>query len=165
MYRIFVVEDDNVIAGAMEKHIAAWGFQVRRVQDFSKVLLEFADFDPQLVLLDISRPFYSGYHWCQAIRKLSKVPIPFISSASDGMNMILAMNMGGDDFIAKPFDLNVLMAKIQALLRRSYDFAGQTGLLECGGAVYGGNSAGVCSGLLGGLCPDGPDLLQDHFIE
>ena len=96
---------------------------------------EFADFNPQLVLLDISLPFFNGYHWCSEIRKVSKVPIVFISSASDNMNIVMAMNMGGDDFIAKPFDLNVLTAKIQAILRRTYDFAGQTGLIEHRGAI------------------------------
>lgn len=84
---------------------------------------------PQLVLLDISLPFFNGYHWCNEIRKLSKVPIVFISSASDNMNIVMAMNMGGDDFIAKPFDLVVLTAKVQALLRRTYDFSGQTNLI------------------------------------
>ena len=92
-------------------------------------------YDPQLVLLDISLPFFNGYHWCSEIRKLSKVPIIFISSASDNMNIVMAMNMGGDDFIAKPFDLNVLTAKVKALLRRTYDFVGQTNLLEHKGVI------------------------------
>ena len=96
---------------------------------------EFSQFDPHLVLLDISLPFYSGFHWCQQIRRVSKVPIVFISSASDNMNIVMAMTMGADDFIAKPFDLTVLSAKIQALLRRAYDFAGTAHLLSCGGAV------------------------------
>lgn len=91
--------------------------------------------NPHLVLLDISLPYFNGFHWCQEIRKLSKAPIVFLSSASDNMNIVMAMNMGGDDFVAKPFDLTVLAAKIQALLRRSYDF--QTGgqLLEHRGAI------------------------------
>lgn len=135
MYRILIVEDDPIIAKTMEKHIASWGYEVACVTDFNDVLSEFAAFDPQLVLLDISLPFFNGYHWCNEIRKLSKVPIIFISSASDNMNIVMAMNMGGDDFLAKPFDLSVLTAKVQALLRRTYDFAGQTNLLEHRGAI------------------------------
>ena len=105
------------------------------MENFQKVLAEFVAFDPQLVLLDISLPFFNGYHWCNEIRRLSKVPIIFISSASDNMNIVMAMNMGGDDFIAKPFDLHVLAAKVQAVLRRTYDFSGQTSLLEHRGAI------------------------------
>lgn len=135
MYRILVVEDDPVIAGAIEKSVAKWGYEVECVTDFQDVLGHFVRFDPQLVLLDISLPFYNGFHWCSEIRKVSKVPIIFISSASDNLNIVLAMNMGGDDFIVKPFDLTVLAAKIRALLRRTYDFAGQTNLLEHKGAI------------------------------
>ena len=113
----------------------SWGCQVHCVENFQKVLAEFVAFDPQLVLLDISLPFFNGYHWCNEIRRLSKVPIIFISSASDNMNIVMAMNMGGDDFIAKPFDLHVLAAKVQAVLRRTYDFSGQTSLLEHRGAI------------------------------
>ena len=133
--KVFIVEDDQVIAAAVAEHIAAWGYQVRRAGDFRNVLGEFADFDPQLVLLDIGLPFYNGYHWCSQIRRQSRVPIIFISSASDNMNIVMAMNMGADDFIAKPFDLNVLMAKVQALLRRTYDFGGSSRLIQHKGAV------------------------------
>ena len=135
MYRILIVEDDEVIAGAIAKSVAKWGYEVECVSDFQDVLGHFVRFDPQLVLLDLSLPFYNGFHWCSEIRKLSKVPIIFISSASDNLNIVLAMNMGGDDFIVKPFDLTVLAAKIRALLRRTYDFAGQTNLLEHKGAI------------------------------
>ena len=135
MYNIFIVEDDKTIARAMKSHIEAWGFNAYMAEDFRNIMEEFADFNPQLVLLDIYLPFFNGYHWCSEIRKVSKVPIVFISSASDNMNIVMAMNMGGDDFIAKPFDLNVLTAKIQAILRRTYDFAGQTGLIEHRGAI------------------------------
>ncbi|MFR3291054.1 MAG: response regulator transcription factor [Lachnospiraceae bacterium] len=135
MYRVFVVEDDPVIAGAICAQMDSWGLEARCAKDFGAVMAEFAAFDPQLVLLDISLPRYSGYHWCAEIRKVSKVPVMFISSASDNMNIVMAMNMGADDFIAKPFDLEVLMAKVQALLRRAYDFAGTGKVLECGGAV------------------------------
>lgn len=96
---------------------------------------EFVAFQPHLVLMDISLPFFNGYYWCQEIRRVSKVPVIFISSASDNMNIVMAINMGADDFIAKPFDLNVLTAKVQAMLRRTYDFAGRTNLIEHKGAI------------------------------
>ena len=133
--KIYLVEDDAVIAAAVARHMEAWGCQVRIAQDFSNILEEFRVFGPQLVLLDIYLPFFNGYHWCTEIRKISQVPIIFLSSASDNMNIVMAMNMGGDDFIAKPFDLEVLTAKVQALLRRTYDFAADTGRLEHRGAV------------------------------
>lgn len=135
MYRILIVEDNTSIAAAMKKQIEAWDLDVQCVGDFRNVLAEFSAYDPHLILLDISLPFFNGYHWCSEIRKTSKVPIVFISSASDNMNIVMAMNMGGDDFIAKPFDLNVLMAKIQALLRRAYDFGALAPVLEHRGAL------------------------------
>ncbi|MCM0649100.1 response regulator transcription factor [Clostridium swellfunianum] len=135
MYKIFIVEDDLIIAKTVKNHIKSWGFEVECVTDFKDVLAAFVSYSPQLVLLDIALPFFNGYHWCSEIRKVSKVPIIFISSASDNMNIVMAMNMGGDDFIAKPFDLNVLTAKVQALLRRTYDFTGQTNLLEHKGLI------------------------------
>ncbi len=139
MYRILIVEDDEIIAKAIENRIISWGYEAKRIQDFQHVFQEFGAFDPHLVLIDISLPFYNGYHWCSEIRKVSKVPILFISSASDKMNIVMAINMGGDDFIAKPFDLEVLTAKIQALLRRSYDFTAHNNLLEHQGAVLNTN--------------------------
>lgn len=135
MYKIFIIEDDAVIAGALLDYIASWGWEVRRAEDLTRVMEEFASFGPHLVLLDIGLPFRNGYHWCAEIRKLSQVPIIFLSSASDNMNIVMAMNMGGDDFVAKPFDLEVLAAKIQALLRRTYDFGASAPLLECRGVV------------------------------
>ena len=135
MYRIYIVEDDRDIAGVLKKHISSWGFEVACSENFQNILAEFVDFDPQLVLMDITLPFYNGYHWCSEIRKISRVPIVFLSSASDNMNMIMAMNMGADDFISKPFDLQVLTAKLQAILRRTYDFGGQMSVLEHRGAV------------------------------
>lgn len=135
MYRILIVEDDPVIAKAIQNHLQNWGCTVQRVEDFSKVLEAFLAFSPQLTLLDISLPFFNGYYWCGEIRKLSTSPIIFISSAVDNMNIVMAMNMGGDDFIAKPFDLAVLTAKIQALLRRTYSFAAPSDFIECKGAM------------------------------
>ena len=133
--KIYLVEDDAVIASAVAQHLESWGCRVKTAERFSDILEEFRAFAPQLVLLDIYLPFFNGYHWCAEIRKISRVPIIFLSSASDNMNIVMAMNMGGDDFIAKPFDLEVLTAKIQALLRRTYDFAADTGRLEHRGAV------------------------------
>lgn len=135
MYKILIVEDDLIIAKTVKNHIRSWGFEAECVTDFKDVLAAFVSYSPQLILLDITLPFFNGYHWCSEIRKVSKVPIIFISSASDSMNIVMAMNMGGDDFIAKPFDLNVLTAKVQALLRRTYDFTGQTNLLEHKGSI------------------------------
>lgn len=135
MYRIFLVEDDETIAKTVKRHLNSWDYEVETASDFSNVLAEFLAFSPQLVLMDIKLPFYNGYHWCQEIRKISKVPVIFLSSASDNLNIVMAVNMGGDDFIAKPFDLEVLTAKIQAMLRRSYDFMGQGMVIEHRGAM------------------------------
>ena len=135
MYRIFVVEDDAVIAGAVARHLESWGYTVRCARAFDRVLQEFAEFDPHLVLLDIALPFFNGYHWCQEIRKVSRVPILFLTSAGDSVNTVMAMQLGGDDLLAKPFDLQVLSAKVQAMLRRAYDFGPTARLLQCGGAV------------------------------
>jgi len=135
MYKIFLVEDDEAIAAAIVRHITSWGWEARRAGDLTRVLEEFAAFAPHLVLLDIGLPYRNGYHWCAELRRLSRVPVIFLSSASDNMNIVMAMNMGGDDFIAKPFDLEVLAAKIQALLRRAYEFGAAPPLLEHRGAV------------------------------
>lgn len=135
MYRILIVEDDRTIAGALAAHLGRWDYQVACVEDFKNVMDQFRSFDPQLVLLDIMLPFYNGFYWCQEIRRTSNVPVIFLSSANDNMNIVMAMNMGGDDFIAKPFDLNVLLAKIQTILRRTYDFAAPAPTLEHRGAV------------------------------
>jgi len=143
MYKILIVEDDSVIAKSIRNHIETWGCKAECVTDFENVLSTFVEYDPQLVLLDIALPFFNGYYWCSEIRKISKVPIIFISSASDSMNIVMAVNMGGDDFIAKPFDLDVLTAKVQAMLRRSYDFTGKTSLLEHRGAVLNTSDASL----------------------
>ena len=135
MYRIFIVEDDKGISDAIIKETELWDIQCRAAGNFRDIMSEFADFDPHLVLLDISLPFYNGYHWCQEIRRVSKVPVIFISSASDNLNIVMAMNMGADDFISKPFDMSVLIAKIQAMLRRTYDFGSKVSVLEHKGAL------------------------------
>lgn len=136
MYRIFLVEDDSVIAGQMKRVIDSWGFETKCAENFRSVLEEFSAFDPHLVLLDLALPFYNGYHWCTEIRRTSSVPILFISSAADNMSMVMAMNMGADDFIAKPVDMNVLVAKIKAVLRRCYDYVEQVPTYTCRGAVF-----------------------------
>lgn len=135
IYRILIVEDDRVIAKSIKQHIEAWGCSARTVRDFSDVMHEFAEFNPHLILMDIGLPFFDGYHWCSEIRKVSQVPVIFISSAADNMNIVMAVSMGGDDFIAKPFDLSVLTAKVQAMLRRTYDFSGTSNLIEHRGAI------------------------------
>ncbi len=134
MYRLMIVEDDSGISEAIAEYARSWDLDARCTVDFRAVTDEFAAFHPHILLLDISLPFFNGYHWCTEIRKLSKIPIIFISSAADNMNIVMAMNMGADDFIAKPFDLSVLMAKIQALLRRTYDFSQSSFVMEHRGA-------------------------------
>lgn len=135
MYRILIVEDDPIISEAVNRFLSKWGYTVETVTDFNNVLEHFTRYMPQLVLMDIGLPFYNGYFWCSEIRKVSQIPIIFISSASDNMNVVMAMNMGGDDFIVKPFDLDVLAAKIQAILRRTYSFQTQTNLMEYQGII------------------------------
>ena len=134
-FKILIVEDDPLIAGAINDHLKSWGYDTLSVSDFQDVLNVFSDYAPHLVLMDISLPFFNGYHWCSQIRQESNIPIIFISSSGDNMNIIMAMNMGGDDFITKPFDLDVLTAKVQALLRRSYDFISPHAIIEHRGAA------------------------------
>lgn len=135
MYRIMIIEDDKGIAQAISKQTSMWNIESVCVNDFRNIMGELAECKPHLVLLDISLPFYNGYYWCEEIRKVSKVPIIFLSSASDNMNIVMAMNMGGDDFIAKPFDMGVLIAKIQAVLRRTYDFTASVSIIEHKGLI------------------------------
>ncbi len=134
-YKIQIVEDDQIISEQVKEYLEKWEYEVEVTSDFASVKEHFIHFQPQLIILDIGLPFFNGYYWCMEIRKLSKVPIIFLSSASDQMNIVMAMNMGGDDFITKPFDLQVLVAKVQALLRRTYDFKAQAGFLEHKGVV------------------------------
>jgi len=135
VYSILIIEDDEVISQVLSRRLRQWGYRTETVEDFEGVTEQFLSMQPDLVLLDISLPFFNGYHWCTEIRKHSKVPILFISSAKDNMSMVMALSMGGDDFIAKPFDLDVAVAKIQALLRRAYSFGPQAGRLEYRGAA------------------------------
>lgn len=141
-----IVEDDDIIAGTVKKHLEQWQYDVHIAADLSNVMGEFTDYSPHIVLMDIKLPFYNGYHWCSEIRRVSKLPIMFLSSASDNMNIVMAMNMGADDFIAKPFDSAVLIAKIQALLRRAYDFGTGVNVLEHGGALLDTAQQTLCYG-------------------
>ena len=145
-YKIMIVEDDKVIARALASHLSKWNYDTRCIEDFKNIIEEFEQYDPQLVLLDIMLPFFNGFHWCQEIRKVSEVPIIFLSSANDNMNIVMAMNMGGDEFIEKPFDLNVVTAKVQAILRRSYSFQGTVNVMEYHGAVLNLNDATLVNG-------------------
>ena len=146
VYRVYIVEDDAVIASRIRHHICSWGLDAVCAEDFQHILEEFRRVQPQVVLMDISLPFFNGYHWCQEIRRESKVPVVFLSSMSDNMNIVMAMNMGGDDFIAKPFDLNVLTAKLQAILRRCYDFSVQSPALTYGGVTLDPSEASLSYG-------------------
>ena len=135
MYKMLIVEDDPTIADEVAAQIAPWGIEAKKADDLRNVMQVFAEFQPHIVLLDISLPFFNGYHWCEQIRAVSKVPVIFISSASDNMNIVMAMNLGADDFVSKPFDIDVLTAKVRALLRRTYDFGASVPLLEHKGAI------------------------------
>ena len=146
MYRIFLVEDDRALALELQRQLESCGNETRAVSDFRAVLDEIRDYAPQLVLMDIMLPFQNGYYWTSEIRKFSTVPIVFLSSASDGMNLVMAINMGGDDFIAKPVEPMVLNAKVQAVLRRTYEMAGSANTMEFSGAVLNLNDASVTIG-------------------
>jgi two-component system, OmpR family, response regulator protein BraR/BceR len=135
MYKILIIEDDTTIAYLIKDHLLRWDYEAECIQDFKNITEQVLNHKPHLILLDIMLPYFNGFHWCGEIRKVSKIPIMFVSSASDNMNIVMAINMGGDDFIAKPFDINVLIAKIQALIRRTYSFGGQVNIIEHNGAL------------------------------
>lgn len=135
MYRILLVEDDRALAEAVRRHLESYGNEVTCVADFADVIGEFEACRLQLVLMDIKLPYRDGYYWCSRIREISAVPVVFLSSASDNMNIVMALNMGGDDFIAKPVDPMVLTAKVQAVLRRTYEIAGAGHTVEFCGAT------------------------------
>ena len=135
MHKIMLVEDDPVIRQMIKKMLEQWGYQVFAVEDFMEVLSLFVKEEPQLVLMDIGLPLFNGYYWCQEIRKISTVPIMFLSSRDQAMDIVMAINMGGDDYVTKPFDNNVFLAKVQGLLRRSYEFGTDQNLLEHRGVI------------------------------
>ncbi len=145
MYRILIVEDDQVIAGAISRALERWGYETRCTQQFDNVMEEFEQYQPHLALMDISLPFYNGYYWCAQIRRISTVPVIFLSSRTENMDIVMAVNMGGDDYITKPFSMEVLLAKVQAMLRRSYDMAGEAmPNMEFCGAAFSPREGQVC---------------------
>lgn len=146
MFRIYIAEDDPVIAGTVKNYLEGFGYEVMTAADLRNIIGEFSEFSPQLVLMDIGLPFYNGFYWCAEIRKISQIPVVFLSSASDNMNIVMAMDMGGDDFIAKPFDLTVLLAKVKAILRRTYDFGNAPEVIEHNGAVLNISDASMTYG-------------------
>ena len=145
-YKILIIEDDRIIAESIKKHLEKWEYRIYCVTDFREVISEVTDFKPELILLDITLPFYNGFYWCNEIRKFTKIPIIFISSADDKMNIVTAMDMGGDDFISKPFDLAVLTAKINALLRRSYSFKANVNVIEHKGIILNLSNTEISNG-------------------
>jgi len=140
MFKIFIIEDEEIIAKSLKKELEKWQYNVQYATEFHNIMEQFTAFDPHLVLIDIRLPSFNGYYWCQEIRKVSKVPIIFLSSQSDRMDIVMAIQMGADDFISKPFDLTVAVAKIQALLRRTYDFTEQDDYLNYAGVFLNRNS-------------------------
>lgn len=135
MKKVYIVEDDETIAKQVAKHLETWQMKPFIAEDFNNILGEFERIKPDIVLMDLKLPFYNGFYWCSEIRKVSQVPIVFLSSADDNMNIVMAMNMGADDFIAKPFDLQVLTAKLQAILRRSYGESVSVHSIEVGDVI------------------------------
>lgn len=135
MYKILLVEDDEIISKSIKQHLGNWNFEVITARDFRNITNEFNECNAHIVLLDLILPFYDGFYWCKEIRKISNVPIVFLSSASNNMNIVMAVNMGGDDFISKPFNVSVLLAKIQAILRRTYDMPNGISILEHKGII------------------------------
>ncbi len=135
MYKILIIEDDKTISNTLMEHLIKWEYEVNCADDFKNIKELVIQTNPHLILLDIMLPFFNGFYWCGEIRKISNAPVIFISSAADNMNIVMAMNMGGDDFIAKPFDLDVLTAKIQAVIRRTYSIQGQMNIIEHKGAI------------------------------
>ncbi|WP_342471594.1 response regulator transcription factor [Metasolibacillus sp. FSL H7-0170] len=123
--KIFLIEDDMSIFRLIEERLQQWSLQITGPKDFQKVMNDFTEVNPQLVIIDIQLPAYDGFHWCREIRAVSNVPILFLSSRDHPMDMVMAMQLGADDFIQKPFHMDVLVAKIQALLRRTYDYQQQ----------------------------------------
>jgi len=128
MYKIFLIEDDESLAKLIKSGLERFGYEVFVAEDFFNIIPQYKNIMPHLVLIDVNLPFFNGYHWCSQIRKFSKVPIIFISSVTERMNIIMALNMGDDDYITKPFDL--LETKILALLRRTYDFQTENEYIE-----------------------------------
>ncbi len=145
MFRIFIVEDDEIIANEVAKSLRSWGFEAVIARAFDRVDEEFAQTGAQLVIMDISLPYYNGYYWCERIRRHSKAPIVFLSSRADTTDVVMAVSMGGDDYIAKPVVMELLIAKVRAMLRRAYDYESGTRILFLG-AEFDAAAACIVSG-------------------
>ena len=136
MSKILIVEDDKALCNNIEEGIANWGFDIVSIESFENVLEEFAKHNPNLVIMDINLPCFDGFYWCRKIRAISKVPIIFLSSRDSNMDIVMAINMGGDNYVTKPFSMDILLAKVQALFRRTYSYGQDEGqIIECNGAV------------------------------
>lgn len=157
MFKIFVVDDSKIISEKLKEELEKWGFEAILVDDFEKIIDIFKKENPDLVVMDISLPYYDGYFWTRKIRDLSNVPIIFLSSKEDTMNKIMAMEMGADDFVTKPFDLDLLITKIKALLRRAYDYRDNLDRLEHRGLVLDLKSMTVA------FCDKSIDLSKNEF--
>ena len=136
MYKILIVEDDDTLCSKIKDRILKWGYHTISIGNFENILEEFAKYNPHLVIMDINLPYFDGFYWCNKIRAISKVPIIFLSSRDNNMDIVMAINMGGDDFVTKPFSMDVLLAKIQAIVRRTYSYGENEGqIIECEGAI------------------------------
>jgi len=136
LYKLLIVEDDKSLCDNIEEVILKWGFDTASIENFENILEEFAKYKPHLVIMDINLPCFDGFYWCKKIRDISKVPIIFLSSRDSNMDIIMAVNMGGDDFVTKPFSIDILLAKIQAIIRRTYSYGKNEGqIIECDGAI------------------------------
>ena len=141
MYKILIVEDDKSLCNNIKEEISKWGFETASIENFENILEEFAKYKPHLVIMDINLPYFDGFYWCKKTRDMSKVPIIFLSSRDSNMDIIMAVNMGGDDFVTKPFSIDILVAKIQAILRRAYSYGESEGqIIECEGAILNMNN-------------------------
>lgn len=150
MYKILLIEDDLSLSKNISINIKKWDYEIKTIENFQNILEEFIEYKPDLVLLDITLPYFDGFYWCKKIRDISKVPIIFLSSRDSNMDIIMAVNMGADDFIKKPFSTEILLAKIQAILRRAYSYSDElSDIIEVNSAIlnisdstitYGNNS-------------------------
>lgn len=119
---IMIVEDDETLANEISAFLLRWGYHTGLCTDFQKITDDFIKQKPHLVLMDINLPYYDGFYWCRMIREISAVPVIYISSRSDDRDKIMAIAQGGDDYVEKPFHLELLKAKIEAVLRRTYEY-------------------------------------------
>ncbi|MFT0801917.1 response regulator transcription factor [Bacillus swezeyi] len=137
MFKLLLIEDDESLFQEMKERLTGWSYDVYGIQDFNQVMQEFAEIKPDCVIIDIQLPKFDGFHWCRLIRSRSNVPILFLSSRDHPADMVMSMKLGADDFIQKPFHFDVLIAKIQAIFRRVYDYNTEPNILKswCGATV------------------------------